>query len=124
MQHVGIYIAARRRAAGFTQPALAEAIGVSEEIVRAWEKGKYEPRIGTMRRLLHAINGAWSDIDQLLADNADVAEATRLAALRDATPAPTMQSSDQQLLDALRSSRLTSAQRDALIALFTRRDEE
>lgn len=44
-----------RKMAGFSQPGLAEAVGVSADTLRRWEWGKGEPRLGELVRLAGAL---------------------------------------------------------------------
>jgi DNA-binding transcriptional regulator YiaG len=52
--------AALRRAFGITQIALAKALGVSRQTVRAWEKGEKEPA-GDNRQRYSELLRAWQD---------------------------------------------------------------
>lgn len=118
MAHVGAYLAARREAMGLTQEGLADLLGVSDRIVRDWEKGKHEPKIGVMRRLLHTLHGAWEDIDRLLADDVDGSDAAHLAHLRGDQPPIRLTPNEQRLLDVVRKRELSPEQEAALIAFL------
>lgn len=122
MQHVGLYIAARREAAGLTQEALADLLGVSDRIVREWEKGRHEPKVSTMRQLLHAIRGAWEDVDRLLGEDVDDADAAHLAELRAEGPPLHLTPNEQRLLEVVRSGKLSPEQQSALIAFLRPRE--
>ena len=50
-----IYIAERRRAAGMTQEALAEKVGVGHSAVALWESGLRTPTTPTLPRLAEAL---------------------------------------------------------------------
>lgn len=123
MAHVGTYIAVRREAEGLTQEALAELLGVSERIVREWEKGRHEPKIGMMRRLLRAIGGSWEDVDRLLGDDADANDALHLAARRDAVRPLRLTPNEQRLIEVVQEGNLSSEQIAALIAFLRSRDD-
>ena len=55
-------IIAARRAAGLSQPDLAEAVGVSPDTVRRWEWGKQEPRLGELLRLAEALGSSVEEL--------------------------------------------------------------
>lgn len=39
---------ARREAAGYTQQQVADALGIDQTVVSAWERGKWLPRLATV----------------------------------------------------------------------------
>lgn len=48
-------IAAERRKRGWTQQALAEALGVKQPLIAAWETGKKRPTAETLERVRNAL---------------------------------------------------------------------
>ena len=66
-------LAARRVAAGLTQEALAEALGVDRSTVMRWERGRTTPQPWLRPELARALGIACSQLDDLLAPAAWVA---------------------------------------------------
>jgi len=60
----GAFIRARRLAAGVTQEALAERIGISQPSISAWERGEAVP---TAQALLGALRALKLDIAEVVA---------------------------------------------------------
>lgn len=54
-------ITARRKAAGLTQAALAEALGVAYQHVQRWERGRRTPSAQSAEALRKALGGALGD---------------------------------------------------------------
>jgi len=65
MNAIGVYLKTLRTEQQKTLDAIAEAIAVSDRIISAWEKGRYDVRIGVMNDLLHELNGSWADIEAI-----------------------------------------------------------
>jgi transcriptional regulator with XRE-family HTH domain len=51
----GVRLAVLRKAAGFSQPQLAEAAGVSVGTLRGWEQGRREPLASAVCALARAL---------------------------------------------------------------------
>lgn len=81
MTHVGIYIATLRTGR-FSQEEIAKRIGVSEKIVRAWEKGVHEPKVSLMNALLSILQGSWDDVKRLMLEDANDTMAREMAKQR------------------------------------------
>lgn len=79
MEAVGAYIATLRERRGYTQLALAEALGISERGLRDWEKGRTAPDVGDLRELLGRLKGSWMHIAMLARDGATIADARQYA---------------------------------------------
>lgn len=86
MLAVGAYIAALREGRGFTQPAFAEAIGISERGLRDWEKGRSGPDVDELQKILALLQGSWLHIIQLAKADATVSRAKRLAKVAQEQP--------------------------------------
>lgn len=54
METAGQTIRRARKAAGLTQSALAELAGTRQGAISAYENGRRDPTVGTLRRLLNA----------------------------------------------------------------------
>ena len=52
-----------REERGWTQLALANAIGVTPATVYNWERGKYEPKASQLRALARAFGVSMDDVD-------------------------------------------------------------
>src|SRR5437763_14066517 len=63
-------LARARRAAGFTQEALAEALQVDPSTIRNWESGKTEPSPYKRPKLARLLGIAAAQLDALLHDPA------------------------------------------------------
>ena len=50
-----------RTNAGMTQPALAEAIGVSKDTICRWERGDTQPRAKDIEAIEQVLNLNWSN---------------------------------------------------------------
>ena len=61
----------RRRAVGFTQEGLAEAMNVERSTVSRWESGKVSPQPYQRPRLAAALQVSVRDLDDLLAVTAE-----------------------------------------------------
>lgn len=86
MNAVGAYIGELRSRQGVTQPVLAAHLEVSDRIVRDWEQGKHEPKIGAMTALLEFLHGSWEDVSLLMRGETSIEEARQLARARLSTP--------------------------------------
>lgn len=67
LNNLGQRIRSARESAGFTQEALAEAIGVSRTAVARWENGDIEPKLQNLiclAELLHVSTDALLGINQ------------------------------------------------------------
>ncbi|KAA0233859.1 MAG: XRE family transcriptional regulator [Actinobacteria bacterium] len=53
-------IRAARTAAGLTQASLAERLGTTQSVISRWERGRDEPRLSTLARVMHACGHALS----------------------------------------------------------------
>lgn len=67
MNAIGEYLKTLRTEQNKTLDAIAEAIAVSDRIISAWEKGRYDVRVGVMNDLLLELNGSWADIENMQA---------------------------------------------------------
>ena len=52
-----------RRAAGLSQPGLAEASGVAVSTIREFEQGRREPTLGTLLKLAAGLSASLSAFD-------------------------------------------------------------
>lgn len=55
-------IKAAREAAGLTQAELAAKLGTIQQNVSRWEKGAYQPKLATLRRIAEALEVPMSDL--------------------------------------------------------------
>lgn len=100
MTAVGAYITELRIGRGLSQEVLASLIGVSDRQLRDYEKGKAEPKVGTMTRLLEAIRGTWDDVIVLLQSDATTEAARQFARQR------LLHSGDEQVIADLSPEQL------------------
>jgi transcriptional regulator with XRE-family HTH domain len=71
--------AARRKALGFSQESLAQAIGASASAVARWEQGTSAPKAAFRRPLADALKLSALELGRLLADTTEPAESTAAA---------------------------------------------
>lgn len=64
--HVGYYIALKRKELGFTQQKLAEKLNISFQAVSKWEKGTSAPDILLLPQIAHILN---TSVDALVGYN-------------------------------------------------------
>jgi transcriptional regulator with XRE-family HTH domain len=76
---VGAGVRRLRESRGLTQAQLAEAAGMSTEEVSRLERGRREPRIGTLQRLAEAMS---ADIAELFAERISTTRPRTLVARR------------------------------------------
>ena len=77
-QKVGTFIAARRKALGMTQQALAEKLHVTNKAVSKWETGAGFPDVGSLEplaavlevSLVELLHGEWMQTDMVSAQTA------------------------------------------------------
>jgi transcriptional regulator with XRE-family HTH domain len=79
MDAVGTYIATLREKRGYTQPAFAKMLGISERGLRDWEKGRSAPGVDDLQALLDKLKGSWMHIALLTRTNATIQEAEMYA---------------------------------------------
>ena len=53
---------AARKAAGYTQKALGEAVGTTEQHLQQWEYGKVEPSASYLLRMMFLLNCSPQDL--------------------------------------------------------------
>jgi transcriptional regulator with XRE-family HTH domain len=82
---VAAYIAALREMKGVPQRAVAEALGVSQRNITAWENGKRLPHVATLVALVEHLGGDAAVVHQLLRDPEADTAAGRWAALHHST---------------------------------------
>lgn len=87
MEDAATLIRRARRQAGLTQAALAKRAGITQPVVAAYETGRREPTLPTLRKLLSA---AWYGLDlslrRKLTDQQVAEELRAVLDLADALP--------------------------------------
>lgn len=82
MATVGIYLKYLREDQGLTQEQAGDAIGMSDRIVSAWEKGRHQPKVEQLYALVEYLGGVWDDITILMRKGSRKDEALELAKRR------------------------------------------
>ena len=102
LQQIGKYIAAKRKAEGLTQEALAQLLGVTNKAVSKWENGKCLPDLSHYEALCEILH---ISVNELMAGK-DIEE-TELKKV-----------SEQSLKEVLRSNADLSAMKHICICLL------
>lgn len=100
MTNVGVYLKTLRDEHGLTLDDVANAAGVTDRAVAAWEKGKNTPSIENIRGALGILKGAWEDIVDLLKAGKTAQDARDLAKWRAKNPV-VLTDDERALLDSL-----------------------
>ena len=64
MSTIGDVIRIKRLTRRLTQAQLADEVGVSTASVIAWEKGRNNPRIEVLTKLMEVLGFAWEEIQE------------------------------------------------------------
>lgn len=109
MNAIGVYLKTLRTEQDKTLDAVAEAVAVSDRIISAWEKGRYDVRIGVMDDLLKALGGSWLDIETIQSRRLST-EQSKAIALRRLRDKPGFTADQRAALEDL-----TQEQKEALM---------
>ena len=97
-------LAARRRAAGFTQESLAERLSVDRSTVARWESGETEPQTWLRQKLTQALGISTGDVASLLADEPPASGNPELASTVDVVGATSAADRGQDDVESCRQS--------------------
>lgn len=91
MEAVGTYLYTLRKKHDYTLKQVSDAIGVTDRMVSAWEKGAHQPSLEPIIKLVEFLQAAWEDIAALMIEEKTIQEAKALAHYRFDHPVLTLE---------------------------------
>ncbi|GLF99368.1 helix-turn-helix transcriptional regulator [Streptomyces yaizuensis] len=110
-------LAARRKACGYTQEGLAEALHVDRSTIQRWEKGEVEPLPWVRPKIAKKLNVSIRELENLLTPTLDSAQSEIGDLIR--SREPVKEFSSQSDLTELRGSEYAQAIRESTQRLIT-----